>query len=112
LVKYLALKPLECQNKMFKKKYRDYAQPYLIQEEPQEVAPFRVGKTTNPESEEGRLEKPGVMACQLINKSINHLINQYFDLSTSLLQRFKNIKTLSETMPKRDFNSKNLIKLS
>ena len=97
---------------MFKKEYRDYAQPYLIQEEPQEVAPFRVGKTTNPESEEGRLEKPGVMACQLINKSINHLINQYFDLSTSLLQRFKNIKTLSETMPKRDFNSKNLIKLS
>ncbi|XP_023323193.1 skin secretory protein xP2 isoform X2 [Eurytemora carolleeae] len=30
-----------------------------VQEEPQEVAPFRVGKTTNPESEEGRLEKPG-----------------------------------------------------
>lgn len=81
---------------MFKKKCRDYAQPYLIQEEPQEVAPFRVGKTTNPESEEGRLEKPGVMASQLINKSINHLINQYFDLSTSLLQQFKIIKTLRE----------------
>ena len=37
-----------------------------VQEEPEDVAPFRVGKTTNPETEEGRDKKPGVISCTIV----------------------------------------------